>query len=389
MMLIPEIVFYIVFFLLINSFLIYPLVIYFISRNKNKHGVIQSYEPTVSILMAIDGDENDITEKIKKLGELDYDKTKLEILIGSNSTSTSVNEIISENEKINGLFKPLVFENKKSIPEILNELVGKANNEILVFLNAGMSFEKNILESITENFSEPAIGKVFGKTISIDNEKNMIEYPGKNIFTQYEDFIKQAEDKCGVVLNSNSEVFAIRKELYKPMSADVPVNVSLFLSLSIVEQGYKITCNDKAVAYKNRIENFSEDYNKKISSAVSDFYTLSFFKNLLWHKNKFLSYVFWSRAKTQLILPVLLLTLFLISFLLSNENLFIRKIYFLQLAFYLLALGGYLLSLIKVTMPIFSLPYSFVLSNAAKAEGFMRYRKEKQKANKLQIEINK
>ena len=380
MILIPEILFYLTFFLILNSFLIYPIVVYLLSRNKNKNIVAQSCEPTVSVLVAA----NELTaEQIRKFEEIDYDKTKFELLVGISSSSAEV-----DNDVKNSQMKISFYENKKSNAEILNDLSVKAANEILLFINADTLFDKNILKTITQNFTEPTVGGVCGKSLLIDGEKNTIGYHPKNIFAQYKNLIEQAEDKCGVVINSGTEVFAIRRELYKSIPVEVPININLFSSLSVIEQSYKLTCTDKPIVYENRIKNYTIEYNQKISSAVSDFYTVSFFKNLFWNKNKFLSYAFLSCKITELSLPGLLLLLFLFSFLLANENLFISKIYFLQLAFYLLALGGYLLSSINVQLTVFSLPYYFVMKNAAIAKGFIKFRKEKQNANKLLTEIN-
>lgn len=383
MILIPEILFYLPFFLILNSFIIYPVVVYLIGRNKNKQAVMQSCTPSVSILITTDNARKLTTEVIQKLEELDYDKTKIELLVGINNSFDEAESAVK-----NSQVKISFYENKKSNAEILNELSAKAVNEILLFMNADTLFDKNILKAITQNFAEPAVGGVCGKSLLIDGEKNTIEYPDKNIFSHYTDFILQAEDKCGVVINSSAGVFAIRKELVKPIPVEVPVNINLFLSLSVIEQGYKFTFSDRSISYNNKTENAAGDYNRKITEAVSDFYTVSFFKNLLWHKNRFLSYAFVSRKITELALPGLLVLLFLFSFLLAGKNLFVSKIYFLQLVFYLLALGGYLLSSINVQLSIFSYPYLFVLKNAAVANGFIKFRKEKQNANKLLTEIN-
>ncbi|MBI1937118.1 MAG: hypothetical protein HYS25_03250 [Ignavibacteriales bacterium] len=341
---------------------------------------MQPCEPTVSVLVAA----NELTaEQIRKFEEIDYDKTKFELLVGISSSSAEV-----DNDVKNSQMKISFYENKKSNAEILNDLSVKAANEILLFINADTLFDKNILKTITQNFTEPTVGGVCGKSLLIGGEKNTIEYHPKNIFARYKNLIEQAEDKCGVVISSGTEVFAIRRELYKSIPVEVPININLFSSLSVIEQGCKFTCSGKPVSYRNKTEYSTAGHDKKNPEAVSDFYTVSFFKNLFWNKNKFLSYAFLSRKITDLSLPGLLLLLFLFSFLLANENLFISKIYFLQLAFYLLALGGYLLSSINVQLTIFSLPYYFVMKNAAVAKGFIKFRKEKQNANKLLTEIN-
>jgi hypothetical protein len=61
----------------------------------------------------------------------------------------------------------------------------------------------------------------------------------------------------------------------------------------------------------------------------------------------------------------------------ADDNDLISKIFYLQVIIYLLALCGYLLSQIKIRIPLFSIPYFFVISNIAIAEGFIKFIRKK------------
>ncbi|NMB82616.1 MAG: glycosyltransferase family 2 protein, partial [Ignavibacteria bacterium] len=94
------------------------------------------------------------------------------------------------------------------------------------------------------------------------------------------------------------------------------------------------------------------------------------------NKNKFLSYAFFSHKVTRWFLPLLLFILFITGFIISDYNVIINRIFYLQVIIYLLALCGYLLSYIKIRIPVFSIPYFFVVSNVAIAEGFIKFIKK-------------
>ncbi|MEW6196623.1 MAG: glycosyltransferase family 2 protein [Bacteroidota bacterium] len=377
MITILEIFFFIVLVLVINSFFIYPLVIYLFGRKKREIQTDSNYQPTISILIAAFNEEKVIEERIKNIAGLNYDLGKVEVLIGSDDSSDRTNEILFENEKKYSWLKPVVSSDRKGKAGILNELIKKVNNEIVIFTDANTVFEKEVLKNLVRDFADPKVGGVCGRLILVDNETIRNEGVEEAKYWQYETFIKYAEGKCGILLAANGGIFAIRKELYKDIPTEKAVTDDLFVSLSILSQNYKFTFAKDAAAREYTGLNLLAEYNRKVRFGATNFQTLIYFKNLLWHRNLLLSYSFLSHKVTRWFLPALLVTLFIFSFFLADVNTLIRKIYFLQLAFYLLALGGYLLALIKVRIQIFSIPYFFVVSNTAIAEGFIKFIRNK------------
>ncbi|MEL6718886.1 MAG: glycosyltransferase family 2 protein, partial [Bacteroidota bacterium] len=72
--------------------------------------------------------------------------------------------------------------------------------------------------------------------------------------------------------------------------------------------------------------------------------------------------------------PISLFLLLMSSLLLAkNGNPFYQVIFAMQLAFYLLAIGGYLLEKQKLKLKIFFVPYYFCIMNYAVFRGFFRY----------------
>lgn len=371
-----EILFYLAGFLILNSFFLYPVVIYFKSRKHSSPGSESGFEPKVSILIAAYNEEKVIEERIKNISELNYDLNKIEVFIGSDLSTDRTNEILIEQKKKYNWLNIYLSGERKGKAGILNELFKNVNNEILVFTDANTKFQKNALRNLVEDFSDNMIGGVCGKLVLVDNEASKNEGVEEVEYWKYETFIKKLEGRLGILLAANGGIFAIRKKLYQPVPVDKAVTDDLFISLSVISGGYKFTYRNDALAYEDTGKDLSAEYRRKVRFGATNFQTLIYFKKLLWDKNKFLSYAFWSHKVTRWFLPLLLLFLFVLSYLIMNQNLFAQKIFYLQFIFYLLALCGYLLSLIKVRIPVFSLPYFFVVSNTAMAEGFIKFLKK-------------
>jgi cellulose synthase/poly-beta-1,6-N-acetylglucosamine synthase-like glycosyltransferase len=368
-----EILFYITGFLIINSFFLYPVVLYFASRKHTGRITEYGFEPSVSILIAAHNEEKVIEERIKNISTLNYDLNKIEVFIGSDYSTDKTNEILLEQEKKYSWLHIFLSEERRGKAGILNEIFKRVNNEILVFTDANTQFHKDALKNLIEDFADETIGGVCGRLILVDSEKSKSEGVEESEYWKYETHIKKLEGTCGLLLAANGGIFAIRKKLYEAIPIDNAVTDDLFVSLSVIAREFKFTYRIDALAYEDTGKDLSAEYLRKVRFGATNFQTLIYFKKLLWAENKFLSYNFFSHKVTRWFLPLLLILLLLISYFLSDFNFIVHKAYYFQVIIYLLALCGYLLSMIKIRIPVFSIPYFFAVSNIAMAEGFIKF----------------
>jgi cellulose synthase/poly-beta-1,6-N-acetylglucosamine synthase-like glycosyltransferase len=361
----------------VNSFIIYPLVVYFTSKNYSGRITIHGFEPTISILIAAYNEEKVVEERIRNISELNYNLNKVEVFIGSDLSSDKTNEILLENQKKFPWLKIYLSNERKGKAGILNELIKQVNHEILVFTDANTEFQKDSLKNLIEDFADDKVGGVCGRLVLLEDEQSKSEGVEESEYWKYETLIKKSEGRSGILLAANGGIFAIRKNLYEVIPTKHAVTDDLFVSLSVVSKGFKFTYCNEAVAYENTGKDLTEEYKRKVRFSATNFQTLVQFKKLLWDKNKFLSYAFFSHKVSRWILPGLLILLFIVSYFLIDINLIARKVFYLQMVIYLLALCGYLLSIIRKRILIFSLPYFFVISNIAIAEGFIKFIRKK------------
>lgn len=377
MILLMEILFYLILFLIVNTFFLYPVVLFFVSRKYTGRFTVHGFNPTVSILIAAHNEEKVIEERIKNISTLNYDLNRIEVFIGSDNSTDKTNEILLEQEKKYPWLHVFISEERMGKAGILNEIFKKVKNQILVFTDANTLFHKDALKNMIEDFADETIGGVCGRLVLVDNEVSRSEGVEESEYWKYETHIKKLEGRCGVLISANGGIFAIRKELYEEIPTRNAVTDDLFVSLSVIARDYRFTYRYDALAYEGTGKDLSAEYLRKVRFGATNFQTLIYFKELLWAKNKFLSYNFFSHKVTRWFLPLLLFLLLLISYFLSDYNFIIHKIFYSQIIIYLLAICGYLLSLIKVRIPVFSIPYFFVVSNIAIAEGFIKFIRKK------------
>lgn len=373
MILFLEIVLFVICLVIINSFIIYPTIVFLIGKRKSFITKSENFQPTISVLIAAYNEEKVISERIKNIALQNYDMNKVEVFVGSDASSDSTDKILLSLKEKYSWLKVYISKKRMGKAGIINNLIKDVKGEILVFTDANTEFHKDALKNIVDDFADKNVGGVCGKLILIDSDKARTDSVEEVKYWKYETIIKRAEGKCGISLSANGGFFAIRKELYSTIPTEKAVTDDLYISLSVVSQGCKFTYREDAIAYENTGKNIRAEYKRKVRFSATNFQTLVFFKSLLLNKNAFLSYAFFSHKVTRWFLPILLLFVFALSLFLSYSNLIILDFFLIQLFFYFLALIGFMLTFIKVRIQIFSLPYFFVISNLAVVEGLIKF----------------
>jgi cellulose synthase/poly-beta-1,6-N-acetylglucosamine synthase-like glycosyltransferase len=377
MIFILEILLYLLSLVIINSFFIYPIVIYLIGKSKIEKHNDENYLPAISIMIAAYNEEKVIADRIKNIAAQDYDFSKVEVFVGSDASTDDTNHILTDLQKEYSWLQIFLSEKRIGKAGILNELISKVKNEILVFTDANTEFKKDTLKILVRDFSDSKVGGVCGRLVLLDNENAVREGVEETKYWKYETFIKTYEGSCGLSLAANGGIFAIRKNLFQSIPVDKAVTDDLFISLSVVSKGFKFTYNKDALAYEETGKNISAEFNRKVRFSATNFQTLSIFRNLLLNNNIFLSYAFLSHKVTRWFLPMLLLAVFILSWILVDESIVYFILFGLQIMFYAFAIVGFFLSHIKVQNPFFSIPYFFTLLNVAVAVGFYKFLKKK------------
>src|SRR5205814_1728945 len=92
------VIFFLSVYLILHSYLFYPLWLIFFTSQKKKNAVqfnLNDELPTVAILMAAYNEEKVIGEKIKSVFDTTYPKQKITFYIGSDASTDNTGKIIT------------------------------------------------------------------------------------------------------------------------------------------------------------------------------------------------------------------------------------------------------------------------------------------------------
>ncbi len=377
MILILEILLLLTCVTIVNSFVIYPLVIYLIGRDKTIEPGNENYQPDVAIVIAAYNEEKVIEQRIRNIAAQDYNLSKVLVYVGSDVSSDSTDNILLKLKKEFPWLIVFISDQRRGKAGILNELMPQVESEIIIFTDANTEFQNDAVSNLVRGFTSEKVGGVCGRLVLVDSDEMRSDGVEEKKYWQYETFIKNAEGKLGVSLAANGGIFAIRRSLFQNIPIEKAVTDDLFISLSIVSKGYKFNYKENAVANENTGNDLQSEYTRKVRFSATNFQLLVNFKKLLVSKNRLLAYAFFSHKVTRWILPFLLVLTFILSYIIALYSFAVALFFALQLMFYFLAVVGFLFSKVKLQVSIFSLPYFFVVSNVAVLVGFVRFMKKK------------
>ncbi|NOQ21334.1 MAG: glycosyltransferase [Candidatus Aegiribacteria sp.] len=233
--------FWIVLGLFLAPWFIYPSVLIGVSMFYRKYS--SSWKkpdewPQVSVLIAARNEEAVIASRIRNLLEQDYGGS-IEILIGSDSSD-------DETDAVAGAFRDqgvIVHRSVNRIgkPLMIKKLLEMSKGEIIVFSDADTVFAPFAVRELVTPFSNPSVGCVDGsRRNSLDGDTC------ESIYWKYETAIKEICSCFGAVLGATGAVFALRRELFKPLSPRRADDFELAVMARI--QGYSCVFSENAVA---------------------------------------------------------------------------------------------------------------------------------------------
>lgn len=369
-----EVIFWFIIFLPIHSYVIYPLIMWFISKlisNTISHN--QEFYPEVSIIVSAFNEEKVIAQRINNIANQDYDLDKIELIIGSDGSNDKTNQIVKELLTRYRWIKFYEFNTRRGKAAVINDLVENATGDVLIFTDANTEFESGSIRALVKGFNDQRVGGVSGKLKLVESADKPHSNTKEIKYWDFEVKIKEFEGKAGILIGANGAIFSIRKELFVSLPVDKPITDDLFLTLSVIDKGYKFLYEVKALAYEETASNLIIEFKRKVRFASTNFETIKQFKSLIFGKNIFVVFSLWSHKIFRWITPLLLILIFFLSAGLSAYNPTYKVFFYFQLFFYALAIVGYFLLIIKIKIPVVSMIFYFVYSNIAILWGLYKF----------------
>lgn len=363
--------FFIAFGGILFTYIGYPVYLYLLSRMAAKPILKQAGELSllVTVIIAAKNEESHIEKRIQNLLEQDYPSSKIEIIVvsdGSNDDTPTLVRSLADSQGPEGpSIVCLEYAPSRGKASALNMGVERASGEIIVFTDARQSFEKNVLTELIANFSDGSVGGVSGELIFLEEGDKSVQVQ-MGAYWNYEKRIRKMESATGSVVGVTGAIYAIRKELYRPLLPETLLD-DVVTPMNIVMQGYRVVFDSEARAYDVFSATSNQEWRRKVRTLAGVWQLLSIQKKLLSIFKNPLLFRFLSHKLARLFVPFFLLLLLGTG--LSQNGQFFTLFSLLQIVFYLIALSAFLVRPLR-RLPGIGTVYFFCVLNTAVVKAF-------------------
>jgi cellulose synthase/poly-beta-1,6-N-acetylglucosamine synthase-like glycosyltransferase len=210
---VPAAVFWTCSGLVLLNYVLYPLSLLLMSRitSRRRAPAVETW-PSVSVLISARNEERLIGERLDNILAQDY-PGPIEILVGSDSSTDSTDSLVSARSSCGvRLFRSDSHAGK---PRMLQTLAANASGSILVFTDCDTVFARDAIRKLVEPFADPSVGCVDG------SRSNSLEGDTcESAYWRYERWIKELCSSLGAVLGATGAIYALRREVYEPLTAE-------------------------------------------------------------------------------------------------------------------------------------------------------------------------
>jgi cellulose synthase/poly-beta-1,6-N-acetylglucosamine synthase-like glycosyltransferase len=369
-----QVIFWISLFLIFYSYLIFPVLLQWMARNKefSEEVLLPEEFPFISVLISAFNEEYVIESKIESLFKSDYPPERMEILVGSDASTDATNQILKQLNEAHPMLQVRLFEERTGKPGVVNQLAESARGEILVITDANVMVDTNTLSEIVRRFKPERVGLVDTRMINTMLKKDGISHQEK-FYISREVKIKQHESLLwGSMMGPFGGCYAVRKSLYTPVPNYFLVD-DFYINMSVLKQGYHCISNIDARVYEDGSNNLSEEFRRKKRISAGNYQNLSEFGSQLFSRNPGVAFSFFSHKVLRWMVPFLVLITLSISIYLSPQSPIYLLLTLLQIAVIAIPLIDYLLRKINIhSIPLRFISH-FVLMNLALLAGFFKY----------------
>jgi len=311
------------------SYLLYPLVLFavaalsqawrdaaFVFRKSDRRrgrGQTDADLPAVAIVISAFNEERHIVQRIENILALDYPADRLRAYIGSDGSRDRTAELMAQFDDPRLCLLP--FEQNRGKANVLNDLVSRVAEPIVAFSDANTFFQPDALRRLVAGFADPKVGAVTG-------ELRLMGSGGDNqdsLYWRIEQFLKFFEARIGALLGANGAIYAIRRELWKPLEPDTICD-DFCVAMNVSATGRRVLYEPRAWAEEDTPERIGEEYRRRVRIGIGNFQALIRHPEYLLRTSKATAFAYVSHKVLRWTAPHLLLLALAGSFVLAIDS---------------------------------------------------------------------
>lgn len=336
----------------------YPTLLWIISLLRHGNHRRGELLPSVTVIVVVHNAAEIVAEKIKNTLAFDYPKDKLELIVGSDGSTDNTLEVVRSyaGEGVRWV-ESAQWIGKHHVQSMARDI---ARGEILVFTDASIRIEIDVLRKMVSHFGDRTIGAVCSIDEMQDVKKGRM---GESLYVYGEMGLRRLEARVSSLVSLSGSLFAVRRSMCDEWHSDQ--SSDFFLALHAVERGLRAVLDPECPAHVSVVRSGKAELTRKVRTIVHGL--VVFFAHLKLLNPLRYGLFSWQLASHKLfrwLLPFAALGVLVSNWFLWKNGLLYR----LALVCQVLGYGGGLLSHLSTRLGqigLFKMAGFFVLGNAA------------------------
>lgn len=217
-------------------------------------------EPAVTLIVSAFNEEAVIGRRLDNARALAVPGSSLEILVVCDASTDRTAAIVEAHAAEDVRVRLVRMPDRGGKALGLNRAVPTARGDIVVFTDANAMYEPNALVKLLEPFADPDVGYTVGSALYCEDEVEAVNF-SEGLYWRYELWIKRLESDFHSVVGGDGAIYAIRRELYRPLT---DIDISDFVNpLQIVAAGYRGVFVPEARSYETGTGQFFDEFRRK------------------------------------------------------------------------------------------------------------------------------
>jgi len=349
----------------------FPLLVMLRARLRPRPHATADITPTVSVIIAAHDEAAAIGARVDNLLALDYPPEAAEFVIASDGSSDAT---VAEATRRSDARLRVLDLPRLGKAGALNAAVAASTGEILVFSDANTAYAPDALRQLVRSFADPEVGGVAGNQVylpasaddgAFDPAAATAVGAGERSYWDFDRVVKEAESLGGSVISATGAIYAMRRELFRPVPDGVTDD--FVTSTRVVAQGRRLVFEPAAVALEPVAGSSGREYRRKVRIMTRGLRGVAVARELLDPRvHGFYSVQLWTHKLLRRLMAVPLLVIAIASPALWDAGPLYRLATLGQVATYGLGAAGLALGDRPAgRRPWFALPAFFVLVNVA------------------------
>ena len=325
--------------------------------------------PTMTVLLTVHNEETIIRRRIENILQCDYPAGRLSVLIASDGSTDSTNEIVRSfsDRGVRLLESPGLGKTGTQ-----NAAIRSIESDLIAFTDADILFDADWCKQIARRFQNPQVGAVDGRALYEARTSDALQ-ASQGFYWTYELKLRFLESQLGILAVVAGACFAIRRNLFVTM--DPAIGEDCIVPLDIVTQGFRVVHEPLAISRFDSEEDSSITLRRRIRMTLRNWqgtWTRSHLLNPLRHPGY--AFALWSHKLLRWLSPLFLATASCCSMaqLIVAPSLASALIFAPFGGLFALAGIGWISARRHLQVPGTGAAYSFLLANVAFLIGIWR-----------------